>query len=122
LRTYSEAVVQRNVKSIRRRPDPVTWYHTCSRDAIAMPSVSPTSYSHELQCGDLRLHKSESQQRLQSWVWDGLRWVDIKHGDEHPKLPGYHLKLSGDEPNWVTRKTAVDNLGRAKKAAMLARS
>ncbi|KAG2742164.1 hypothetical protein P692DRAFT_20879413 [Suillus brevipes Sb2] len=116
----TEPVIQRKTKSIRSRADRVTWYYTCSRTAISAASTSPLSYSHELCTGDLRLHKSQQNEQLQSWVWDGSQWVEIKHGDVHLNLPGYRLKLVGDEPSWVTRKTVVDDMGRAKRAASAA--
>jgi len=116
----TEPVIQRKTKSIRSRSDRVTWYYTCSRTAISAASTSPLSYSHELCTGDLRLHKSQQNEQLQSWVWDGSQWVEINHGDVHLNLPGYRLKLVGDEPSWVTRKTVVDDMGRAKRAASAA--
>lgn len=118
----NEPIIQRKTKSIRSRSDRVTWYHTCSRSTMSAPSTSPLLYSHELCRGDLRLHKSQKDGRIQTWVWDGLQWMEIEHGDPHLNLPGYRLKLVGEEPNWVTRKTAVDDRGRAKRAASIAHS
>jgi len=120
LSTSSKGIIQRRVKSIRCRSDLVTWYQTRSGNAIPAPSTSSEQYSHVLQLGDLRLHQSLQDDQLQSWVWVGSRWADIRHGDAHPNLPGYCLKLAGPEPNWVTRKTAIDDRGRAKKVAMAA--
>ncbi|KAG2145531.1 hypothetical protein BD769DRAFT_1382449 [Suillus cothurnatus] len=116
----NELIIQRKTKSIRSRSDRVTWYHTYSRSTLSTPSTSPLLYSHELCRGDLRLHKSQQDGQIQTWVWDGLQWVGIEHGDPHLNLPGYRLKLVGEEPNWVTRKTVVDDIGRAKRAASTA--
>ncbi|KAG2147380.1 hypothetical protein BD769DRAFT_1660538 [Suillus cothurnatus] len=116
----NELIIQRKTKSIRSRSDRVTWYHTYSRSTLSTPSTSPLLYSHELCRGDLRLHKSQQDGQIQTWVWDGLQWVGIEHGDPHLNLPGYRLKFVGEEPNWVTRKTVVDDIGRAKRVASTA--
>lgn len=118
----NEPIIQRKTKSIRSRSDRVTWYHTCSRSTMSAPSTSPLLYSHELCRGDLRLHKSQKDGQIQTWVWDGMQWIGIEHGDPHLNLPGYRLKLVGEEPSWVTRKTAVDDMGRAKRVASTAQS
>jgi hypothetical protein len=118
----NKTTIQRKTKSIRSRADRVTWYYTCSHSMISAPSTSPLLYSHKLCSGDLRLHKSQQDEQIQTWVWDGLQWIGIKHGDPHLNLPGYRLKLAGEEPSWVTRKTAVDDMGRAKRAASTAQS